>query len=59
MDRSCHLQAKKLCMPWGCVHEFVFEDALIGAVMINKTGSPPPEQTLNLCINTDAVLFEL
>jgi 3-isopropylmalate dehydrogenase len=35
----------------------VFEDALIGAVAINKTGSPLPEQTLNLCINTDAVLF--
>jgi hypothetical protein len=27
-------------------------------VLLIKTGSPP-EQTLNLCINTDAVLFEL
>jgi 3-isopropylmalate dehydrogenase len=53
------LQAKKALYAIGVVynHEFVFEDALIGAVAINKTGSPLPEQTLNLCINTDAVLF--
>jgi 3-isopropylmalate dehydrogenase len=48
------LQAKKALYHRGCVH-VCFEDAL-GAVAINKTGSPP-EQTLNLCINTDAVLF--
>jgi 3-isopropylmalate dehydrogenase len=53
------LQAKKVLYAIGVVydHEFVFEDALIGAVAIEKTGSPLPEQTLNLCINTDAVLF--
>ena len=38
-------------------HEFVFEDALVGAVAIDKTGTSLPEQTLNLCLNTDAVLF--
>jgi len=53
------LQAKKALYAIGVVfdHEFVFEDALIGAVAIEKTGKPLPEQTLNLCLNTDAVLF--
>jgi 3-isopropylmalate dehydrogenase len=53
------LQAKKALHAIGVVydHEFVFEDALVGAVAIDKTGNPLPEQTLNLCLNTDAVLF--
>ncbi|HEY4617985.1 MAG TPA: 3-isopropylmalate dehydrogenase [Flavobacterium sp.] len=53
------LQAKKALYAIGVVydHEFIFEDALIGAVAIDKTGTPLPEQTLNLCLNTDAVLF--
>lgn len=53
------LQAKKALYAVGVVydHEFVFEDALIGAIAIDKTGNPLPEQTLNLCLNTDAVLF--
>ena len=53
------LQAKKALYAVGVVfdHEFVFEDALIGAVAIEKTGTPLPEQTLNLCLNTDAILF--
>ncbi|MFV5689952.1 3-isopropylmalate dehydrogenase [Flavobacterium sp. ZT3R25] len=53
------LQAKKALYAIGVVydHEFVFEDAFIGAVAIDKTGNPLPEQTLNLCLNTDAVLF--
>ena len=44
------LQAKKALYAVGVVfdHEFVFEDALIGAVAIEKTGTPLPEQTLNL-----------
>jgi 3-isopropylmalate dehydrogenase len=33
-----------------------FEDAL-GATAIDKTGTSLPQQTLNLCLNTDAVLF--
>jgi 3-isopropylmalate dehydrogenase len=53
------LQAKKALNAVGVVydHEFVFEDALMGAIAIEKTGNPLPEQTLNLCLNTDAVLF--
>ncbi|MDD5151809.1 MAG: 3-isopropylmalate dehydrogenase [Flavobacterium sp.] len=53
------LQAKKALNAIGEVydHEFVFEDALVGAVAIDQTGNPLPNQTLNLCLNTDAVLF--
>ncbi|MEY4433599.1 MAG: 3-isopropylmalate dehydrogenase [Bacteroidota bacterium] len=53
------LQAKKALHAIGVVynHEFVFEDAYIGAIAIQKTGKPLPEQTLNLCKNTDSILF--
>jgi len=53
------LQAKKALCAISSVyeHEFIFEEALMGAVAIEKTGSPLPEQTLNLCLNTDAVLL--
>lgn len=52
-------QAKKALYAISTVfeHEFVFEDAFIGAVAIDKTGKPLPDQTLNLCLNTDAILF--
>ena len=53
------LQAKKALYAISVAydHEFIFEDALIGGIAIDKTGNPLPEQTLNLCLNTDAVLF--
>lgn len=53
------LQAKKALSAISTVfnHEIVFEDALVGAIAIDKTGNPLPEQTLNLCLNTDAVLL--
>jgi 3-isopropylmalate dehydrogenase len=53
------LQAKKALYAIGTVydHEFIFEDALVGAVAFEKTGAALPDQTLNLCLNTDAVLF--
>jgi 3-isopropylmalate dehydrogenase len=53
------LQAKKALYAIGVIynHEFVFEDAYIGAIAIEKTGKPLPEQTLNLCRNTDSILF--
>lgn len=53
------LQAKKALYAIGVVyeHDFIFEDAFIGAIAIDKTGSSLPEQTLNLCMNTDAVLL--
>lgn len=53
------LQAKKALYAISVMfdHEFIFEDALIGAVAIDKAGVALPEQTLNLCLNTDAVLL--
>ncbi|MBI2074754.1 MAG: 3-isopropylmalate dehydrogenase [Candidatus Levybacteria bacterium] len=38
-------------------HEFSFKEGLIGAVAIEKTGSPLPKETLELCLNADAILF--
>ncbi len=38
-------------------HEFRFEEGLIGACAIDKTGDPFPEETLKLCKNADAILF--
>lgn len=38
-------------------HQFVFEEALVGAASIFKTKQPLPEETLSICKNNDAVLF--
>jgi 3-isopropylmalate dehydrogenase len=38
-------------------HEFLFEEAHIGAIAIDKTGNPFPEETLALCQSSDAILF--
>ena len=38
-------------------HTFTFTTALVGAVAIDKTGNPLPEETLDLCKNSDAILF--
>ena len=38
-------------------HFFIFKEALIGATAIEKTGSPLPDETLELCSSTDAILF--
>lgn len=38
-------------------HQFEFEPGLIGAAAIDKTGDPFPEETEQLCLKTDAVLF--
>ena len=38
-------------------HQFTFNEALVGAVAIDKTGDPLPEQTLEACKTADAVLF--
>ena len=38
-------------------HQFTFQDGLIGGAAIFETGSPLPEQTLDLCLNSDAVLL--
>lgn len=38
-------------------HQFIFEEAAVGAVAIDKTGNPLPDTTLALCKASDAVLF--
>lgn len=38
-------------------HHFTFTEAIVGATAIDKTGNPLPNETLELCKNTDALLF--
>ena len=38
-------------------HAFQFSYADVGATAIDKTGNPLPEETLDACIQSDAVLF--
>ncbi len=38
-------------------HTFKFENALVGAAAIDATGNPYPEETHELCMRSDAVLF--
>ena len=38
-------------------HEFEYEEALVGAIAIDKTGDPFPEETYQICKKSDAVLF--
>ncbi|TLN12927.1 3-isopropylmalate dehydrogenase, partial [bacterium] len=38
-------------------HEFQFTEALIGGAAIDGVGVPLPEDTLNLCQNSDAILL--
>ncbi|WP_320018075.1 3-isopropylmalate dehydrogenase [Labilibaculum manganireducens] len=38
-------------------HEFEYTEALVGAVAIDEVGNPYPDETHELCMNSDAVLF--
>lgn len=38
-------------------HEFEFKEALMGGAAIDETGNPLPEETLEICQNSDAVLL--
>lgn len=38
-------------------HQFEFTKAPVGAIAIDQTGNPLPDDTLALCKNSDAVLF--
>ncbi len=38
-------------------HHFEFKEALVGATAIDQAGDPFPEETFQLCMNSDAVLF--
>jgi 3-isopropylmalate dehydrogenase len=38
-------------------HKFTYEYGLMGADAIEKTGNPLPDATIELCLNSDAILF--
>ncbi len=38
-------------------HTFLFKEALMGACAIDKTGNPLPDETIELCKKSDAILF--
>ena len=38
-------------------HQFALREALAGAIAIDRTGNPLPDETLALCKESDAVLF--
>ncbi|NQY29535.1 MAG: 3-isopropylmalate dehydrogenase [Flavobacteriaceae bacterium] len=38
-------------------HDFQYEEALMGAIAIDKTGEPLPKETLDVCLKNDAILF--
>ena len=38
-------------------HTFIFEEANVGAIAIDKTGNPLHDKTLELCMSSDAILF--
>ena len=38
-------------------HQFSYEYGLMGAVAIDETGNPLPDETIAMCKNSDAILF--
>ncbi len=38
-------------------HDFKYDYQLMGAIAIDKTGNPLPDETIGSCLNSDAVLF--
>ena len=38
-------------------HEFEYSYNLMGADAIDKTGNPLPDETIETCLNSDAILF--
>lgn len=46
---------KAVCRKFG--HELSYNQALVGAVAIERVGDPYPEKTHELCLKSDAVLF--
>jgi 3-isopropylmalate dehydrogenase len=38
-------------------HRFAYYPALVGAVAIDATGDPLPQETLDTCLSSDAILF--
>ena len=46
---------KAVCEKYG--HELKYKEALVGAIAIDTVGNPYPEETHDLCMESDAVLF--
>ncbi len=38
-------------------HQFTYEHGLMGAIAIDKTGNPLPDETIAICQKSDAILF--
>jgi len=38
-------------------HSFIYQYGLVGAIAIDQTGNPYPEETHRICMESDAVLF--
>ncbi len=38
-------------------HTFIYREALMGAIAIDQTGNPLPEETIDICEDSDAILF--
>ena len=38
-------------------HQFIFQEALIGAAAIDQVADPFPKETEEVCLNSDAILF--
>jgi 3-isopropylmalate dehydrogenase len=38
-------------------HEFIYSYCLMGADAIDKTGNPLPDETVEICLESDAILF--
>ena len=38
-------------------HEFSYQYCLLGADAIDKTGTPLPQETIDICLDSDAILF--
>ena len=38
-------------------HKFNYTYCLMGAVAIDKTGNPLPDETIEICLNSDTILF--
>jgi 3-isopropylmalate dehydrogenase len=38
-------------------HQFTYTNALMGACAIDETGNPLPDETIKICLGSDAILF--
>ncbi|MDR1201619.1 MAG: 3-isopropylmalate dehydrogenase [Tannerellaceae bacterium] len=46
---------KAVCKKYG--HDLTYKEALVGAIAIDRTGNPYPEETHEICMASDAVFF--